>query len=177
MPVGTTIAGLASGLATKLITSGIQRVGSLTFQKAMRISKIEQTLRGQVQRNPNVKAAMNDFETLIGTRFGEYTEQLAKFLEELERGGLITAMVEDALLERNSLEVQASFGSLFGRAFPTGPNEAHDLYEKLAISFRISFRELSQDKVTADILKLVHRDISSRLDRVTGLTFIGNVLF
>jgi hypothetical protein len=119
MVAETTLAGLAGGLATKLLTSGIQRAGSLAFQKAMRVTKIEQAIRGQAQRNSNVKAAMNDFEVVIGTRFGEYTVQLAKFLEELERSGLITTMVEDALLDRGSPEVQSSFEALFARAFPS----------------------------------------------------------
>jgi hypothetical protein len=89
---GLTIGALTTGLASRLITSGILRVGSLTFQKAMRISRIEQTLKASSLRNPNVKAAVDDFEVLIGNRYGEYNERLANFMEELERGGLITAI-------------------------------------------------------------------------------------
>jgi hypothetical protein len=55
----------------------------------MRISRIEAVLRNSTARNPNVKQATDDFITVIGNRYGEFTEQLAKFLEELERSGLI----------------------------------------------------------------------------------------
>src|SRR5258708_11007511 len=114
--MSVTVASLSAGLAGPLLTSAIQRVGSLTFQKAMRVSRIEQTLKGSAQRNSNVKLAMEDFETVIGNRYGQYTEKLAQFLEELERSGLITAMVEDALLERRSQEVKAAFVALHARA-------------------------------------------------------------
>jgi hypothetical protein len=141
---GITIGSLTTGLVTRLIASGIQRVGSLTFQKAIRISRIEQTLRMSSSRNPNVKLAVDDFETLIGSRYGGLNEQLAHFIEELERGGLITAMVEDALLDRPSQEVRASFATLHSRAFPTDQGAADDLYTKLMVSFTITFRELSK---------------------------------
>ncbi|MFZ8281243.1 hypothetical protein ACO1KQ_15215, partial [Staphylococcus aureus] len=75
----------------------------------MRISRIEHTLKGIPLRNPQVKSASDDFITLIGNRYGEYTEQLSKFLEELERSGLITAMVENALVDRKSEEVRKAF--------------------------------------------------------------------
>lgn len=163
---GITVGSLATGLVGRLISSGIQRVGSLTFQKAMRISRIEQTLRTSSVRNPNVKAAVDDFEVVIGSRYGELNVQLANFLEELERGGLITAMVEDALLDRRSPEVLGSFVGLHSRAFSKDQGDADDLYKKLMVSFTTTFRELSKDKIASDILKLVHRDISVRCDQI-----------
>jgi hypothetical protein len=163
---GITIGSLTTGLVGRLISSGIQRVGSLTFQKAMRVSRIEQALRTSSARNPNVKAAVDDFEVVIGNRYGELNERLASFLEELERGGLITAMVEDALLDRRSPEVLASFVNLHSRAFSKDQGDAVDLYQKLMVSFTTSFRELSKDKIASDILKLVHRDVSNRCDQI-----------
>ena len=87
-------------------------------------------------------------------------------MEELERGGLIAAMVEDALLDRWSPEVRASFLTLHSRAFSNDQGDAADLYKKLMVSFTTTFRELSKDKMTSDILKLVHRDISARCNRI-----------
>src|SRR5262249_11593667 len=113
---GSAVGSIATGLASRLITSGFQRVGSLIFQKAMRISKIEQTFKTSAQRNPHVKVAVDDFEALIGNRYGELSEQLANFIEELERSGLITALVAEALLDRRSPEVQHSFVNLHSRA-------------------------------------------------------------
>jgi hypothetical protein len=158
MSVGVTVASLSAGLAGRLLTSGIQRVGSLTFQKAMRISRIEQTLKGSAQRNSNVKLAMEDFETVIGNRYGQYNEKLAQFLEELERSGLITAMVEDALLERRSEEVKAAFAALHARAFSDGEGNAEELFSKLTVSFATTFREASKDKMTAEMLKIINRN-------------------
>jgi hypothetical protein len=102
----------------------------------------------------------------IGNRYGQLNQQLANFLEELERGGLITAMVEDALLDRRSPEVLASFVSLHSRAFSKGQGHADELYKKLMVSFTTSFRELSKDKMASDLLKLVHRDVSTRCDQI-----------
>jgi NACHT domain len=163
---GVAIGALTTGLVGRLISSGIQRVGTLTFQKAMRISRIEQVLRVGSLRNPNVKAAVDDFETVVGNRYGELNEQLAQFLEELERGGLITAMVEDALLDRRSPELCASFLSLHSRAFAKDEGDADNLYKKLMVSFTTTFRELSKDKIASDILKLVYRDLSTRFDQI-----------
>jgi hypothetical protein len=166
MSAGLTAASVTAGLASKLLASGIQRAGSLTFQKAMRISRIEQTLKGSPQRNANVKTAMDDFETVIGNRYGQYNEQLAQFLDELERGGLITAMVEDALLERRSQHVKASFASLHARAFADGEGNAEELFTKLMASFTTTFREVSKDKVMSDMLKLIYRELSTRCDQI-----------
>jgi len=166
MSVGVTVASLSAGLAGRLLTSGIQRVGSLTFQKAMRVSRIEQTLKGSAQRNSNVKLAMEDFETVIGNRYGQYTEKLAQFLEELERSGLITAMVEDALLERRSQEVKAAFVALHARAFSDGEGNAEELFGRLTVSFATTFREASKDKMTSEMLKIIYRNLSTRCDQI-----------
>jgi predicted NACHT family NTPase len=166
MSPGLTFGALSAGLAGRLLLSGIQRVGSLTFQKAMRISRIEQTLKGSAQRNSNVKLAMEDFETVIGNRYGQLNERLACFLEELERSGLITAMVEDALLERSSHEVKAAFASLHARAFPDGEGSPEELFGKLTLSFSTTFREASKDKLTSDMLKMIFRELSVRGDQI-----------
>lgn len=166
MIVGFSTGSLVASLGNRLLASGIQRVGSLTFQKAMRISRIEQTLRMGVQRNSNIKQAMDDFETVIGHRYGQYNDKLAHFLQELERGGLITAMVEDALLDRRSEELKKSFGLLHARAFALGEGDAEDLFQKLMVSFVTTFREVSKDKVVADTLKLIYREITNKCEQI-----------
>lgn len=166
MLLGGLAVGAAEGLATKLIASGMQRVGSLTFQKAIRISRIEQALRTSSLKNPNVKIAINDFQVLIGNRYGEYNERLSAFIDELDRSGLITALVEDAMLDRWSQNVRDSFFALHARAFSTEQGDPADLYTKLMTSFTTTFKELAKDKVTADILKLIHRDLIARCDQI-----------
>lgn len=163
---GVTIGALGGGIATRLIGAGFQRVGSLVFQKAMRISRIEQALKTSPLRNASVKTAIGDFETLIGNRYGEYNERLSGFVDELERSGLITALVEDAMLERWSPEVRDSFYALHERAFLKDQGDPADLYKKLMTSFSTTFKELSKDKVAADIMKLVHRDLAARCDQI-----------
>ncbi|MBR0968897.1 NACHT domain-containing protein [Bradyrhizobium diazoefficiens] len=157
---------MATSIAGRLLTSGLQRVGTLTFQKAMRISRIEHTLKGIPLRNPQVKSASDDFITLIGNRYGEYTEQLSKFLEELERSGLITAMVENALVDRKSEEVRKAFVLLHARVINPNEDDATSLYEKMMVSFTITFRELSKDKNTHAVLQLISRNVASRFDQV-----------
>ena len=88
------------------------------------------------------------------------------FIDELDRSGLITALVEDAMLDRWSQNVRDSFFALHARAFSTEQGDPADLYTKLMTSFTTTFKELAKDKVTADILKLIHRDLIARCDQI-----------
>jgi hypothetical protein len=158
-----TTAGL--GLLGKLITSGLQRAGSLVFQKLTRIARIEAAIRVGYQRNPSIKKAVDDLETVFGNRFGKLTEKLHQFLEELERSGVINAMVENALLDRSSQPTKAAFESIFVRAFGD-LSDAELLFNQMALSFSITLRELSKDGILVDALRLVSKDIGLRLDQV-----------
>ena len=174
MPAGLTTATISAGIGGRLLASGIHRMGSLIFQKSMRVSRIEQTLKGSIQRNANVRMAMDDFETVIGNRYGQYNEKLAHFLEELERSGLITAMVEAALLGRHSNEIKATFSSLHAQAFARGEGDAEELFGKLSVSFATTFREASKDKMTSDMLKIIYRDLSHRCDQIDQALQLAN---
>ncbi len=67
-----TVSGSAGAIFTKLIGAGVQRVGSLVSQKIFQLLKIDAALKGNVQKNTVVKAAIEDFETVIGTYYGEF---------------------------------------------------------------------------------------------------------
>ena len=171
------ISSVAATVATRLLASGIQRAGSLSLQKAMRISRVEHLLKSGAQRSQNVKLATDDFETLIGNRYGQYNEKMADFLQELERGGLITAMVEDALLNRSSKEIKKAFLLLHSRAFAPDEGNAEELFERLTISFSTTFREVSKDKIVSDTLKLMFRELSNKCDQIDhALQAINNGL-
>jgi hypothetical protein len=70
MPLAATAGAVGVGLVTRLVGSGVQRLGSLAFQKIIRIAKIENALKGSVAKSTAVQVAINDFETLVGTRYG-----------------------------------------------------------------------------------------------------------
>lgn len=163
--MSSTLGGVGLGLLTKLVTSGLQRAGSLIFQKMIRITRIENALRVGYIRNETIKKAIDDFETVIGTRYGQLTEELDQFLQELERSGIINSMVENALIGRSSTPTKEAFKTLHSQAFDGKQNPEH-LYIQLETSFSITLRELSKDRVLLDAIRLVSQDISGRLDAV-----------
>lgn len=112
MPLAATAGAVGVGLVTRLVGSGVQRLGSLAFQKIIRIAKIENALKGSVAKSTAVQVAINDFETLVGTRYGQLNRQLFDFLREIERSGIVNTMVENALINRNSSELERIFCDL-----------------------------------------------------------------
>lgn len=162
--IGATLA--PSVLVGRLITAGAQRLGSMVFQKVCRVVKIDQALRTGVQRNPNIQKAINDFETVIGSRYGALTEQLDAFFRELERTGLLSSMFEHALLGRDSTEVKALFINLHNDVLGKDEGDASTLYDKLLISFSITIQETAKDRILLDALQFHYSEIESRLSRV-----------
>jgi len=111
MVVATTI---GVSIVGRLLGAGIQRSGSLLFQKILRLGRIEAALKG-VSKNSLVESAVHDFETIIGTYYGELNVELETFVRELERSGIINLMVESALLKRDVLSNQMLFTDLHER--------------------------------------------------------------
>lgn len=95
MPLGATAAAVGTGLVTRLVGSGVQRLGSLAFQKVMRVAKIDSALKTATNKSPAVQTAINDFETVIGSRYGQLDQQLYDFLREIERSGIVNMMVRE----------------------------------------------------------------------------------
>jgi hypothetical protein len=94
MPLATAASATSMGLVTRLVGSGVQRLGSLVFQKVIRIAKIDHALKGVAAKSAAVQTAINDFETVVGSRYGELTQQLYDFLREIERSGIVNLMRE-----------------------------------------------------------------------------------
>src|SRR5687767_14517261 len=112
------IAKCASDIVISLLATGIQRSVSLLFHKISRLKKVDKTIRGLVSTNPVVGTAVAEFETVIGTYRGELTEGLDRFIRELERSGLIEALIENAMLKRRSAAVRNQFITLHDSHIP-----------------------------------------------------------
>jgi hypothetical protein len=164
MPV--TASTVIAGLSGRLIGSGIQRVGSLVFQKVMRIAKIDFALKGSVIRNPAVQTAIADFETVIGSRYGQLDVPLSNFLSELQRSGIINSMVENALINRSSIELKRIFVDLHETIIGESKGEPDVLFDKMMLSFNITLKELSKDEVMFECVRLYGDEIRKRLDSV-----------
>lgn len=143
---GITIGAVTGGLFNRLITSGMQRVGSLIFQKALRISRIEQAVRAGALKNPNVKAAINDFEVLIGNRYGEYVgiDGLTNLVlvaadRGIDRPEFLTP--ERALDALAAIGRRYSGGQLvkgdFG-SFPRGSSAPQDVWKRILMDLKKS---------------------------------------
>lgn len=158
------VAALGNAVITRLIGAGIQRSGSLVFQKILRLGRIDAALKG-LAKSPAVENAIRDFETIIGTYYAELNVETDAFLRELERSGLITVMVECALLKRDIQETAQLFDDLHKRMMPTkGSSTA--LHQRMMTSFQVSMEELCKDKILLEAIRLNRAELSERLDRV-----------
>ena len=156
---------VGAGLVGKLLTAGLQKIGTLAFQKALRILRIESNLKGAIKQNPLVATAISDFETVLGSRYNQLTSQVSTFFSDLERSGVITAMVETALLGDNRDRVFPIFDRMHGVAFDSN-GDSKLLYDKLMSSFTITLQELSKDRVLFELVKAIGNDLRNRLDQI-----------
>ena len=166
MPLGATAAAVGTGLVTRLVGSGVQRLGSLAFQKVMRVAKIDSALKTATNKSPAVQTAINDFETVIGSRYGQLDQQLYDFLREIERSGIVNMMVENALIHRKSKELERIFTDLHKKIMGPEVGAASLLFEKLMKSFSVTLEELCKDKILLGAFRLYRNDLDVRLDRV-----------
>jgi hypothetical protein len=166
MPLATAVGSIGTGLVGRLLGSGVQRLGSLAFQKVIRVVRIESALRNAGSKNPFVQTAVNDFEVVIGSRYGELNTQLFDFLREIERSAIVNAMVENALIERHSPELKRIFLELHERIIGKGNGDAGALFDQMMHSFSVTMRELSKDRIILDAFRLHRSDLGTRLDRV-----------
>jgi hypothetical protein len=164
--IGTAIAGIGTGLVVRLVGSGVQRAGSLVFQKAMRVVKIESALKGIVTKNPNVQKAIDDFETVIGSRYGALNSELFSFLREIERSGIVNSMVENALLERDAGELKNVFSEIHSKFIGSGRGASEELFEQMMKSFFVTLQELSQDRILLGAIRAHRSEMVARLERV-----------
>lgn len=157
---------LAAHISIKLLGTALSRGASLLIPKILRLRKIDQTLRHIEQKNEHVRAAISDYQTVVGSYQGSYSTILSAFLTELEKTSIADAMVEAALLKRPSPATNALFHELYYRFFlDTAPPPA-ELYDALYKSFSVTLRELSTDKIIYDLLSAIHSSISARFDRL-----------
>src|SRR4051812_44081301 len=112
--------GVIEGSATKLLTTALSRFGSSIFQRITRLHKIDGVLRGERLKNRSLETALRDYETVVGSYHGELTEELDRFLRELECTGLLTVMADEAVLGKRHPATKEAFLILhkhvFGRA-------------------------------------------------------------
>lgn len=156
---------IAAGLVSKTVGSALQRGVSVIFQKLTRLRRVDATLQGITSSSPSVAAAIADYETILGSYYGNFTVQVSKFHRELETTGIADAMVENALLDRKSDSVYSLFEREHRRFFP-GSESAEKLYNQMSLAFGTTMRELCKDPVLLDFLQGSSRVISARLDSI-----------
>jgi hypothetical protein len=138
----------------------------MKVQWQVSIAKIENALKGSVAKSTAVQVAINDFETLVGTRYGQLNRQLFDFLREIERSGIVNTMVENALINRNSSELERIFCDLHVKVVGPDAGAPNALFQKMMKSFSITLTELCKDKILLEAFRLYQDDLGGRLDRV-----------
>jgi hypothetical protein len=159
------MAQMLEGVLINLLTAGLQRSGSLLLQKILRLRKIDKVLRGFEAQNPLFRAAIDDFIRVAGSYRGEYTEPLAAFLQELQKTGIIDSLAEAALVSRRSPALEAQFSKEFSVFLPQSEG-ADQLYRSIYSAFRVTFEELTIDRVLYHALITSNREIEERLNQI-----------
>jgi len=150
-------------LVTRFVGSGVPRLGSLVFQKVIRIARIDSALKGASAKSAAVQTAINDFETVIGSRYGQLDQKLNDFLREIERSGIINSMVDNALIGRDSNEVRRIFVDLHIKFMGKDSGAPDLLFDKMMISFRVTLDEITKDKVLLDAFRLYRRELDNAM--------------
>ncbi|MET3725087.1 NACHT domain-containing protein [Sphingomonas trueperi] len=158
------VAELAVGALGEFINCGLKRAVSAPFQKMARLEKVDHAARLRSSSDPLVQAALADYVTVLGSYQGKYTSSADMFLRSLESGGIIEAMVENALIGRTSDEIEASFLTLHATYFPA--ENGNELYRSMMAAFTASLRETANDPVLFTLARQMQAEIRNRLDAV-----------
>src|SRR5689334_1905095 len=131
-------------IVAKLLGAAAARVGDVVGSKLIRITKIEGALSSGVRKEPALETALKDFQTVLGSAYGELTQEVAQFFAELERSGLITAIAEAAIVDEPSTQTREAFARLHQGMMSGG--QPYQLYDRMFLAFSVSFRYLAKDK-------------------------------
>ena len=157
------MAAITSTIFARLFGAGMQRAAGSIFQKIMRLRKIDSALKGESAKNASIRTAIQDFETVLGSYRGEFTKQIDRFLQELEKSGILEAVAQQALIRKRSDQLPARFSSLYQSLVHGHPKNSDELYEQICLSFETTLRELTKDPVLADVLIEATEAIERRL--------------
>jgi hypothetical protein len=163
---GSLLAAGGASIVGRLLGSGLERVGSLVFQKAARVHKIDKALRLATARSPIVTAAISDLEVVLGSRYGELTEQLHEFLNEIEKSGIANLLVENAIVARTSPELKKLFCELHARTVGIQAGDPSQLYDRIQRSIEVTVSELCKDRVLLEAIRIYRKEAEERLERI-----------
>ena len=153
--------------ASKILGTALARVGTIGFQKALRLRRVDAALRGGRTPAPAVHTALSDFEVVIGSRYGELTEELDRFLRELERTGLVTALAEEAALNKRTVGTKKAFLQLHESIIGVQSGDGEALYDRLTTAFEASLQLLAKDSGLAFLIRSMGGEIESRIQSVS----------
>lgn len=157
---------VSAPIVTKLLGTALQRGVSIIFQKISRVRKIDAALKGQLTGNSLVRTAVDDYEVLLGSYYGEFTVAIDGFHRHLEKTGVIEAITESALIGRDSPAIRNMFVREHALFFDKTEGSPEKLYDSMRNAFAVSLQELCKDIVLLKFLTVTHKEISLRLDAI-----------
>jgi len=161
------ISTVAGSLFIQLFSAGAERLGSLVFQKLIRLRRIDATLKGIIQKDAVVITAVNDFETVIGSRYDKLTEDLKAFLLIVERSGLVKRMLESAIIGREDRELKSCFLELHHIHFKSSTDDGTTLFMSLYKSFCVTVESLAKDKMLLEAFRILRHDIRAEFATIS----------
>jgi hypothetical protein len=164
-----------TGILSSLVYDGLKRPYRTVRDASVKRKKIGAALEGNAldaQQQKRVKGAFEDLVRVIGGGKGEYTQQVAIFLRELERTAIPEAMQHFALCGRSPQALLPAFESLFSACQPL-PFKAAELFDALYTAMKTRIELSVSDPVLLESLQAQGVEIGKQLELIEES--LGNV--
>ena len=138
---------------------------SLVFSKIMRIRHIQAAHAGKVV-SAEARTALSDYETHLAIKAGQFSVEVRDFHAEIQRSGLIDAIIELAITSRDSDAVKQAFTEIACRYLDPTVHDYNKIYDDMRLSFQVSVANLVKDPALQTVLKSFVRGIHERLDLI-----------
>jgi hypothetical protein len=160
------LSGITIALVTDFLSAGLMKTGSLAFQKALRIRKVDAAFKGALSTNETVKRALSDLQTVLGTYRGELNTELNGFLEELVSSGLVSAIVDSCLFEGEIEGIWICFKNLHEKMISQNKSETKALFDSIRGAIKETAMAAFKDRAMADLLIGINKNQVERLIKI-----------
>lgn len=151
--------------AAKVGLPAISRGVSLLFSKVMRLRRIEESQQGKVE-TALAKTAVSDYQTYIALVYGQYSVNVRDFHEELLRSGVVDAMIELAIVGRESNAVKNAFNAIFERFLSDTDHNRDEIFSQMTIALGASAEAMVNDPALLRFAQSFSKQINYRLDLI-----------
>ncbi|WP_162937391.1 NACHT domain-containing protein [Indioceanicola profundi] len=151
---------ITAGVGINLISASIQKIGSVTFQKFVKVNKVEQMIRNGAAHDPVLVEALDHFRKALLRGESSYTQDVEAFISELMKTTLLSELMDECLIGVPSESLKYAFSAICAET--CGADRADELFLALVNTFRATVRVLLKD----DALHVYLRAISTEIQKL-----------